>query len=53
METTVTMRTFTNQEDPYRIKTSLEQFLKEKNTAALMEVLMDDHEIGTHASVTR
>lgn len=49
----VVMRTFAEGEDPYRIKTRLEQFLKEKNTNALMEVLRDDHEIGTHGAVTK
>lgn len=47
------IRTFTQSEDPYRIKTKLEQFLKEKNTAALVEVLMDPYEIGTHGAVTK
>ena len=49
----VTMRTFAQGEDPYRIKTRLEQFLKERNTAALVEVLMDPHEIGTHGATTK
>lgn len=48
-----TLRTFTHQEDPYGVQTSLEKFLKEKNTAALVEVLMDPYEIGTHGSTTK
>lgn len=37
----------------FRIEKPLAKFLKEKNIEALMEVLRDTHEIGTHASTTR
>lgn len=44
----VVMRTFAEGEDPYHVLAPLEQFLKEKNSEALMKVLRDDIEIGTH-----
>lgn len=45
--------TFTHEEDRYNIKWPLHLFLKDKNIQALMEVLMDDTEYGTHGAVTR